>query len=375
MKILQRHVAREILVPFALAFVVMTLLTLVGDMLQELAQRFTNRGLELGDLVKMILYVIPTLMIYTIPVALLFATLAAFAQLSQDCEVIAMKAAGIPIRKIFAPAILIGVAASTLLLALCVEVSPWARRELKIFVINTVLAKPTLMLREQAWTPEVDSMRIFVGEINDSDMTLKDVNVVVSKEDEPSRTIVAESGEISVDSETKKIFLELNQGSIHEYDSERPDEYSTVMFSSLVIPVSIGSIDRYIRYSETYENIDGIRKKELSLRELTSKISNPATKTQERRVLIGQIGKRTALAFMPLTFVLIGAPLGIIPYKTRRFYGLAVCMLLLAAYYALLMLGEGLSDKGLINPLLAMWIPNLLLGAAGVAFIIRAERQ
>jgi lipopolysaccharide export system permease protein len=375
MKILQRHVAREILVPFALAFVVMTLLTLAGDMLQELARRFTNRGLELGDLVKMILYVLPTLMIYTIPVALLFATLAAYAQLSQDCEVIAMKAAGIPIRKIFAPAILIGVAASTLLLALCVEVSPWARRELKIFVINTVLAKPTLMLREQAWTPEVDSMRIFVGEVNESDMTLKDVNVVVNKEDEPRRTIVAESGGISVDGETKKIFLELNQGSIHEYDSERPDEYSTVMFSSLVIPVSIGSIDRYIRYSERYENLDGIRKKELSLRELIRKISNPATTTQERRDLIGQIGKRTALAFMPLTFVLIGAPLGIIPYKTRRFYGLAVCMLLLAAYYALLMLGEGLSDKGLIHPLLAMWIPNLLLGVAGVAFIIRAERQ
>jgi LPS export ABC transporter permease LptF len=375
MKILQRHVAREILVPFALAFVVMTLLTLAGDMLQELARRFTNRGLELGDLVKMILYVLPTLMIYTIPVALLFATLAAYAQLSQDCEVIAMKAAGIPIRKIFAPAILMGVAASTLLLALCVEVSPWARRELKIFVINTVLAKPTLMLREQAWTPEVDSMRIFVGEVDESDMTLRDVNVVVNKEDEPRRTIVAESGGISVDGETKKIFLELNHGSIHEYDPERPDEYSTVMFSSLVIPVSIGSIDRYIRYSERYENLDGIRKKELSLRELTSKISNPATKTQERRVLIGQIGKRTALAFMPLTFVLIGAPLGIIPYKTRRFYGLAVCMLLLAAYYALLMLGEGLSDKGLIHPLLAMWIPNLLLGVAGVAFIIRAERQ
>jgi lipopolysaccharide export LptBFGC system permease protein LptF len=353
----------------------MTLLTLAGDMLQELARRFTNRGLELGDLVKMILYVLPTLMIYTIPVALLFATLAAYAQLSQDCEVIAMKAAGIPIRKIFAPAILMGVAASTLLLALCVEVSPWARRELKIFVINTVLAKPTLMLREQAWTPEVDSMRIFVGEVNESDMTLKDVNVVVNKEDEPRRTIVAESEGISVDGETKKIFLELNQGSIHEYDSERPDEYSTVMFSSLVIPVSIGSIDRYIRYSERYENLDGIRKKELSLRELIRKISNPATTTQERRDLIGQIGKRTALAFMPLTFVLIGAPLGIIPYKTRRFYGLAVCMLLLAAYYALLMLGEGLSDKGLIHPLLAMWIPNLLLGVAGVAFIIRAERQ
>ncbi len=87
------------------------------------------------------------------------------------------------------------------------------------------------------------------------------------------------------------------------------------------------------------------------------------------------IGERTALAFMPLTFVLIGAPLGIIPYKARRFYGLAVCAGLLVTYYSLLMLGEMLVKKDFINPVIAMWIPNLLLGSAGIAFMVRAERQ
>ncbi len=375
MKILNRHVAREILIPFALAFLVMTFLTLVGDLLQELAERFTSRGLGLGDIGMIILYMLPTMMIYTIPIALLFATLAAYVQFSQDGEIIAMKAAGIPLRRIFAPAILIGASATMLLFALCVEVSPWARRELKLFIINTVLDKPILMLSEQAWTPEVNDMRIFVGDIDKSDMSLKDVNIMVSKKEEPHRTIVAESGRIRVDDELKKIYLELEHGSIHEHDPERPDEYSTVTFGNLTIPVNIGSIDRYISYSKRYEQLGSLRKKELSLREIVRRISSPATNPKERRDLIGQIGKRTALAFMPLAFILIGAPLGVVPHKARRFYGLAICGALLLAYYSLLMLGEGLSKKDLVHPMLAMWIPNLLLGFAGVAFIIRAERH
>jgi lipopolysaccharide export LptBFGC system permease protein LptF len=230
------------------------------------------------------------------------------------------------------------------------------------------------MLSEQEWTPEVNNMRIFVGEIDEEDMTLKDVSVMVSEEDKPQRTIVAESGRIGVDTESKTISLQLFDGSIHEFDSDNPDEYSTVMFSNLKIPVNIDRIDRYIDYYER-EELGVIRKKEMSLTELIDGIKNHGDVEEYRKDLLEQIGKRTALSFMPLTFVLIGAPLGIIPYKSRRFYGLAVCGLLLLCYYSLLMLGESLSKKDILPPLLAMWVPNILLGIAGVAFIFRAERH
>jgi LPS export ABC transporter permease LptF len=375
MKILNKHVAREILVPFFLVLAVMTFLTLVGDLLQELAERFTNQGLGLSDLGMLVGLVLPVMMTYTVPIALLFATLAAFVQLSQDCEIIAMKASGMPIRKIFMPAILIGVVTTLVLLPLCVEISPRARKRLKLFIVNTILERPTLMLTEQEWTPEFNSMRIFVGSIDEEEMTLKDISVMVSEEDKPHRTIVAESGRIEVDTEAKQIILELIEGSIHEYDSDNPEEYSTVVFNNLKIPVTIGSIDRYLDYSERYERFGSIRKKEMTLAELVRKIRNPGTSDGYRRDLIAQIGKRTALAFMPLTFVLIGAPLGIIPYKSRRFYGLAVCGLLLLLYYALLMASESLSRKEILGPMLAMWVPNILLGIAGLVFIFRAERH
>jgi len=375
MKILHKHIAREILIPFVLAFVVMTFLTLVGDLLQELAQRFTNEGLGFADIGMIGAYVIPMMMVYTIPIALLFATLAAYVQFSQDCEIVAMQAAGVSIRKAFAPAILIGSLATLVLLPINVEISPWARRELKLFIIDTVLERPTLMLTEQAWTPEINDMRIFVGEIDETEMTLRDINILVSKDDGPNRTIVSESGRISIDKDSKKVFFQLDNGSIHEYDQEQPDKYSTTTFSSLKIPVNVAAIDDYVEDNRKYRELSMIRRKEKRTRELVGEILDPATDPKERIRAIGQIGRRTAMAFMPLTFVLIGAPLGIIPYKSRRFYGFAICGLLLLAYYALLMLGESLSKGGVLNPLVAMWVPNLLLGSTGVGLMIRAERR
>jgi lipopolysaccharide export LptBFGC system permease protein LptF len=235
-----------------------------------------------------------------------------------------------------------------------------------------VLKKPTLVLSEQAWTPEFNNMRIFVGNIDDKRMLLRDVKVLIDKEDKPARTMVAKSGRIYIDGNRKKVFLELSDGSVHEYDMEHPDEYSTTTFSTLTIPVNIDELDRYVR---KYQSLESVRKKEMPIQQLARMLSSPSLQPKEKRELLSIIGERTALAFMPLTFVLIGAPLGIVPYKTRRFYGLTVCAGLTLAYYSLLIMGETLSKKGLMNPLIALWLPNLLIGAAGVVLMIRAERQ
>lgn len=371
MSILQRHVAKQILAPFALAFLVITFLVVVGNLLREIADRFTSNGLMLGDMGLLVLYALPSLVTYTIPIALLFATLIAFAQLSQDCEIMAMKSAGIPIRKIFLPAVVIGLVAALLLLYLKAEVTPRLKRKIKSFIVEKVLENPTLVLSEQAWTREFNHMRIFVGRIDEKRMRLEDVDIVINREDGPKRNIVAKSGRIYVGDSREKVFLELEDGAIHEYDMEKPDTYSTTTFGRLTIPVDIYAINQYIR---RYDSLDEIRKNEMTFRQIARAFLE-SEDPGERWGLLRQIGERTALAFMPLAFVLISAPLGIIPHKARRMYGFAICGGLLLAYYALLVLGETVAKRGMMNPVLAMWIPNLSVGATGIFFMIRAERR
>lgn len=356
--------------PFGIAFLVITFLMFVGELFHQLSDRFMGKGLALGDLALLAGYVLPSLVIYTIPISLLLATLLAFIQLSQDSEITALKAAGVPTRKAFAPAIVIGAVATMVLLALWAEVAPWSRRQISDFIIRTILEKPTLVLTEQTWTHEVDNMRIFVGRIDDEQMLLEDIKVQINKEGSPHRTVVAKAGKIRIEPKKQQIYLQLLDGAMHEYDLKKPDEYSTTAFKSLMLPVTIASLDHYVK---RYHTLTSVRTKEMSLLEITRKFLDPSLASRERNEMLEQIGERTALAFMPLVFVLIGAPLGIIPHKARRFYGPIACLGLLFAYYSLLVAGETLSEKELVNPVLAMWIPNLFLGVSGVGFMIRAE--
>jgi lipopolysaccharide export system permease protein len=363
MSILQRHVAKEILFPFALAFSVITFLVVVGNLLTEISRRFANSGLPLSDLALLILYALPTLLVYTVPIALLFGTLLAFAQLSQDCEIIALKSAGIPIRKVFVPAVIIGVVTALVLLIMGTEVAPRSKRKMKSFIVEKVLEKPTLVLNEQAWTQEMNDMRIFVGSIDDKHMRLRDVDIIINSKNSPKRNVVAKYGRIYVNESKDKVFLDLQDGAIHEYDMTKPDEYSTTTFGGLTIPVDIKAVNKYIK------------KYEMTLPQMLRKLADPSVNQKDRQDLLRQFGERTAMAFMPLAFVLISAPLGIIPHKARRMYGFALCGGLLLAYYALLMFGESLAKQGIVNPVLAMWIPNLFLGTAGVFCMLRAEKK
>ncbi len=370
MTIMRRHVTREIIVPSAITFSVITFLVLVGQVLQQLAKRFSGKLPDIGNTTLMIIYLMPRLMPYTISAALLFGTLIGFAQLSQDGEIIALKAAGIPIRKVFAPIIVLGLVATMFVLLLKGEVSLWTDQKLKELLIKMVLKSPTLVLSEQTWTHESDDMRIFVGNVDDKKMVLRDVNIIMDGKDSPQKTIVAQGGRIYI--EDKGVFLELTDGSIHEYDLKNPEQYSTTTFKSLTIPVTIKALNRYVKRQAKPGDVD---EWDTPSRELLANLSDPSLSDDKRLALLGPLSERAAVAFMSLTFVLIGAPLGIIPHKSRRFYGVAICAGLLLMYYSLLIMGEALAKRELISPLISGWIPNGFIGGVGVFLMLRAEKR
>jgi lipopolysaccharide export system permease protein len=78
-----------------------------------------------------------------------------------------------------------------------------------------------------------------------------------------------------------------------------------------------------------------------------------------------EIHKKFAIPFACLAFVLVGGPLGIRMGK-GGFANMAIAVGFFLVYYLMLIGGEQLADRRLFSPLLAMWLPNLILGAIGV---------
>lgn len=103
-----------------------------------------------------------------------------------------------------------------------------------------------------------------------------------------------------------------------------------------------------------------------------SRISSYSTTVNRYSV---EVHKKFSIPFSAIIFILIGAPLGISARKGSLGVGATFSIFFFLIYWAGLILGEDLADRKLLSPLLAMWLPNILIGIGGVLLILRAVKE
>ena len=79
--------------------------------------------------------------------------------------------------------------------------------------------------------------------------------------------------------------------------------------------------------------------------------------------------KKYSIPFASMVFVLIGASLGIITRRKGFAMNIALSLGFFVFYWAFLIAGEQLADRGTISPFMSMWLPNIILGILGLYLI------
>lgn len=73
-----------------------------------------------------------------------------------------------------------------------------------------------------------------------------------------------------------------------------------------------------------------------------------------------------------IVFVLIGAPLGAMARRGGMATAGGFSLLFFLIYWTSLISGEDLAKRQIISPFMAMWSANIIVGVAGVFFLIRS---
>jgi len=84
-----------------------------------------------------------------------------------------------------------------------------------------------------------------------------------------------------------------------------------------------------------------------------------------------EIHKKYAIPAACLVFAVVGVPLGIRTHRGGRWAAFVVLLPIVLFYYIFLTVGEQLADRGRLPPWVAMWTPDLVVGALG-AVLLRA---
>ena len=97
--IIDRYIFKEMLGPFFVGLVAYSFLFVV-NLLFQLAELSIQQGLSPTVSIFLFFLSLPSLLAYTLPIALLVGTIIAFSRLSADSEVVALRASGVPLAKL-----------------------------------------------------------------------------------------------------------------------------------------------------------------------------------------------------------------------------------------------------------------------------------
>jgi lipopolysaccharide export system permease protein len=88
-----------------------------------------------------------------------------------------------------------------------------------------------------------------------------------------------------------------------------------------------------------------------------------------------EIHKKFTLAIACILFTLVGAPLGMLVRNGGMTIASGLSIAFFLIYYILLIWGEQLADRNLINPGLGSWLPNIVLFISGMIILKQSNKR
>ena len=360
MRILTRYILNEVFLHSLLGLLVFTFVLYIPN-LSRLLELVARRNLPASGIFRLFLAPLPGVFVLTLPIAVLVGTLIGLGRMAADGEVIAVRAAGIPLWQVAWPVMLFALLGWTLASTMSLWVAPAAERSLTRMESDLKTSQAAYEIRPRVFIEQFPKLVLYVRDVIGPENRWKGVFLVDSTQRDQPKVTLADSGILVNDAENHRLMLHLDRGATHETDPQVPARYSVISFTATDIPVLLetpgkGSAERP-------------EPPTMSLKELWA-----ATRHRgERQAARVELNYRLALPVASLVLALVGIPLGISTRKGVKAFGLMAAVLLVFIYYIIMAFGMGFAKQGRLNAVVGLWTANLIFAAAGVGMAVQIQ--
>ena len=408
MSILTRYILKEMVGPTALGFAFYTSI-IAMRVLFELAGMIIRRSLSWDAVGKMLLFSLPNIVVLTLPMSLLFGILIAVGRLSSDSEIIAIRALGISMRKVYRPVLLFSFVIFLMTFYLITFVVPRGNVTVQALRADLATASAERVVKPRVFHTEYENLMIYVNDVDPTTGQWKGVFVADSGRD-PSvpegatpaelaqqaanrradedavgglaqrgagqRVIVADRGNITLQRPSKDIWMNLVGAETHIWDPSKPDRYDRTDSATqrILLPTRSGGAGA-IATNAVARSFREMNLSELRAQERALSRSRWASDRFNRNVALVEIHKKFSIPFACITFGVLGLPLGITNRRGGKSSGFSLSIAIIVAYYLMITNGEELASSGKIPPWLGMWAANIILLSLGFVLLSRANRD
>jgi lipopolysaccharide export system permease protein len=357
---LDRYILKQVRSPILFSFFIFSSLWIVRLLIRVL-DLLISKGTEFDAVLKLVLYSLPTIIVASVPMAILMGTMLGLTRLNNDSEIISIKAAGVSSTRIFVPMFFVGVAVSAMVFLLNEKIVPMASfLSQEVYINEIILKKPLPKIAKNIFFEGGEQFKLYVRDYNSEEGLMNDVTLYQFN-----------SGGFPQVTEAKRARLEDNmwifeQGKTTFFSDEGAIDYY-IRFDRWIYPVT----DRYAQKIKRKK--ENRSPSEMNMKELEAEISKRKRQGINPREYETQYYRRTAFPFASLFMILVGAPLCMRHSRGKKSSGFGTGIFIMLIYYVLLSTGKSLGGNGTLDPAIANWIPNAVSGLLGLYFLLRSR--
>jgi LPS export ABC transporter permease LptG/LPS export ABC transporter permease LptF len=313
--------------------------------------------------------ILPATLIYTLPVGALVGILIGLSRMSSDGEIIGMRAAGVPSRRVIFPVLAFSFLAMAVTAACSLWLTPWATRE-TYRVLNRIAGEElTAEIQPRVFQEQFPNTVLYVGDVIPGpverwrDVFMADIrppdqraNGTGGQAGEGPRITLASEAIAAPDLKNNRIQLHMLEGSWHE--ALVNGDYHSASFPQ-GDQVLQAARPNEVRTARPYSELD------------TGPLFREARRSREAAI---ELHRRLALPFGCVLLALVGIPLGVSSRKAGKSAAFVMTVFLAFLYYMAFVSLTRLAGQGAIPVIPAVWGPNAVFAIFGLVLLVSLEK-
>ena len=348
-----------------------------------LSELMIARGVPFRTVLNLLFYLIPSVLAFTVPMAVLMGILAGLSRLSSDAEITAFKTLGISYKRLLLPVFVFSVLGFIATSFLTLFLAPRANYKWVQTFSESVVSRVQFSINPREFNDSIPNTVLFIQDIT-PEMDWKNIFVYFATPPEEPKVILSREGRLNFYPEERRATIELFDGMIHSYPINEKENYRITSFGHYEEELDVEgafpavSAKKRVREKDIKELWKDSREIKQELSELTPEQKQMAVFQLKKRESIShwiEIHKKIALPFACFIFALLGLPLGAFTKKGGRTSGFTLSIGIILVYYILITAGEQVAMEGRISPFMGMWMPNILFLAIGVYAFVLSVRE
>ncbi len=351
MTLLDKYILKQIIEMFIMGVCVFTSIIFASDTFITLIKQISLFGIPFNVALMMIILNLPQVIVMTIPMGVLLATVMTLNGLSLKSEITVMRACGIGLNRIAKPIFIFALIMSVCSFIINESVVPVMTKQSKDLALwalgqkNIPEGKQNFVFKELNEGGGIKRL-FYVGYCEDK--ILHNITVLDTSKEGTIQVLQADEGKTSPEG------WQFEKGAVYTVDDDG-DILNTTLFEKSVIKFGLDMS------KELNKNVA----KEMNFSKLINYIRTNHIDEKERKSIQIELYDKLALPLTTIALVLIGVPLAITPPRVRYNRGFLFSILIIFAYYLIRALSISFGEAGTLQPFLAAWMPNIVLTIIG----------